>query len=118
MHTLKNSITILSLMLFIVTPLMSQKNDSNKDGDPELARKIARFAPTVLSADTSQLPEKDKLALAKIIAAAKLMDPLFLRQVWSGNAALEKKLIADTSAVGRQRLHYFYINDGPWSRLD
>jgi len=38
--------------------------------------------------------------------------------VWSGNAALEAKLLADKSAVGRQRLHYFYINDGPWSRLD
>src|SRR6185369_17932692 len=56
--------------------------------------------------------------LGKIIAAAKLLDPLFLRQVWSGNDALEKKLQADKSEVGRQRLHYFYINDGPWSRLD
>src|SRR4029078_952244 len=38
--------------------------------------------------------------------------------VWSGNDALEKKLQADKSAAGQQRLHYFYINDGPWSRLD
>ena len=28
------------------------------------------------------------------------------------------KLEADKTAVGRQRLHYFLINDGPWSRLD
>ena len=87
-------------------------------GDPELARKIARFAPTTLTADTSKLPPKDRQALDKIIAAAKLLDPLFLRQVWSGNEALEKKLQADNSTAGRQRLHYFYINDGPWSRLD
>ena len=38
--------------------------------------------------------------------------------MWSGNDALHKKLEADKSAVGRQRLHYFLINDGPWSRLD
>jgi hypothetical protein len=43
---------------------------------------------------------------------------LFLRQVWSGNAALEAKLKADKTPAGHQRLHYFYIMDGPWSRLD
>ncbi len=86
--------------------------------DPELAKKIARFSPTVLTADISQLSPGDRKALTKIIAAAKLMDPLFLRQVWSGNEALKQKLEADNSAAGRQRLHYFLINDGPWSRLD
>jgi hypothetical protein len=89
-----------------------------QDGDPELARKIARFAPTTLTADTSKLPAKDRQALDKIIAAAKLLDPLFLRQVWSGNEALEKKLKAGSPLGSFARLHYFYINDGPWSRLD
>jgi hypothetical protein len=87
-------------------------------GDHELANKIARFAPTTLTADVAKLSAKDRQALEKIIAAAKLLDPLFLRQVWSGNASLEQKLIADRTPVGRERLHYFYINDGPWSRLD
>lgn len=87
-------------------------------GDPELAKKIARFSPTVLTADTSKLSAGDRKALTKIIAAARLLDPLFLRQVWSGNEALKKKLEADKTAAGRQRLHYFLINNGPWSRLD
>src|SRR5215204_3610600 len=100
--------------------LMSSNLTTQKDptGDPELARKIARFAPTTLTADVSKLSPKDRQALDKIIAAAKLLDPLFLRQVWSGNEALEKKLQADKTAAGASRLHYFYINDGPWSRLD
>ena len=38
--------------------------------------------------------------------------------MWSGNEALKQKLEADKSAAGRQRLHYFLINNGPWSRLD
>jgi hypothetical protein len=110
---------ILSLILtmgLITTTLTAQKPEPG--GDPELAKKIARFAPTTLTADVSKLSAKDRQALDKIIAAAKLFDPLFLRQVWTGNDALEKKLMADKSAAGRQRLHYFYINDGPWSRLD
>jgi len=71
-----------------------------------------------MTANTSRLSPKDRLALRKIIAAAKLFDPLFLRQVWSGNDELAKKLSADKSAPGRMLLNYFLINDGPWSRLD
>ena len=117
MTTLRKLLSILFIIALSVTPLISQTKKT-AGGDPELAKKIARFAPTVLTSDTARLNAKDKLALTKIIEAAKLLDPLFLRQVWSGNAALEVKLLADKSAVGRQRLHYFYINDGPWSRLD
>src|SRR5829696_3229876 len=108
------TITVL-IMGLIATTLTGQKPAA---GDPELARKIARFAPTTLTADTAKLTPKDRQALDKIITAAKLLDPLFLRQVWSGNEVLEKKLQADKTPSGRERLHYFYINDGPWSRLD
>ena len=114
MSFLKLSIAIVVTMALLSTTLTGQKQAE----DQELARKIARFSPTTLTADTSKLTPGDKQALAKIIAAAKLFDPLFLRQVWNGNEALEKKLLADNTPAGRQRLHYFYINDGPWSRLD
>jgi hypothetical protein len=46
------------------------------------------------------------------------MDSIYTRQVWSGNAALRKKLEADTSAEGRDVLHYFNINMGPWVKID
>lgn len=107
----------LTLTVALMTTLTAQDRKPG-GGDPELAKKIARFSPTTLTADISKMPPKDRQALEKIIAAAKLLDPLFLRQVWSGNAALEQKLLADKTPAGRQRLHYFYINDGPWSRLD
>jgi peptidase M49-like protein len=94
------------------------KVSESKAPADSLAAKIRRFAPTDLSADTSLLSEGDRKALDKLIEAAKLFDPLFLRQVWSGNEALLKKLEADTSPEGRERLHYFMINKGPWSRLD
>lgn len=84
----------------------------------DLARKIARFAPTQVTASVSGLEPGDQQALVRIIEAAKLLDPLFLRQVWSGNPALESRLAADTSEQGRELSHYFRINKGPWSRLD
>jgi peptidase M49-like protein len=97
---------------------MQRRGTTKAAGDPELAKKIRRFSPTVLTADTSRLSAGDRKALTKIIEAAKLMDSLFLRQVWSGNEALKRKLEADKTVVGRQRLHYFMINKGPWSRID
>src|SRR5689334_3418380 len=113
--TTKRIVCFFITMGLLATTLTGQNKPSN---DAALARKIARFAPTTLTADVSKLTPKDRQALDKIIAAAKLLDPLFLRQVWSGNDALEKKLLADKTPAGRERLHYFYINDGPWSRLD
>jgi len=107
----------LSILCLLAVTVLNAQNPKPA-GNTDLARKIARFAPTTLTADTSKLGAKDKLALQKIIEAAKLLDPLFLRQVWSRNSELEKKLLADKTPAGRQRLHYFYINDGPWSRLD
>jgi hypothetical protein len=86
--------------------------------DASLAAKIRRFAPTALTADTASLAASDRQALQKIIAAAKYFDPLYRRQLWSGNEALRKKLEADKSALGRERLHYYLINAGPWSQLD
>ena len=112
------SLLVLSTLLIANISAMQKHVNEKVVGDPVLAKKIARFAPTTLTANTAKLSARDARALAKIIAAAKLLDPLFLRQVWSGNDALKAKLEADKTAVGRQRLHYFLINDGPWSRLD
>ncbi len=108
-------IVCLVLILTMTTLAYGQKSPP---ADNSLAAKIRRFAPTVMNANTSRLAPNDQKALMKIIAAAKLFDPLYLRQIWSGNEALLKKLQADKSPIGRLRLHYFMINKGPWSQLD
>jgi hypothetical protein len=100
-------------------PTSENKNsDAKMTKDLTLAEKIQRFAPTEITADAAKLAENDRRALDKIIEAAKLMDPIFLRQVWSGNVEMKKQLEADTTPEGKERLHYFKINVGPWSRLD
>jgi hypothetical protein len=84
----------------------------------ELQKKAARFAPTDLGADLSSLSAADRQVVAKLVEASKLVDALFLRQVWFGNEAMLLDLVRDNSAEGRARLHYFLLNKGPWSRLD
>src|SRR6185436_5587035 len=83
-----------------------------------LQQMAARFAPTDISADLSKLSDADRRVLAKLVDASKIIDALFLRQVWAGNDAMLLDLVRDESPAGRARLHYFHINKGPWSRLD
>ena len=78
----------------------------------------ARFAPVDLNVDTSKLSAQDRLALRPLIEAARIIDTIFLRQVWVGNPALQDKLKLDTSPLGRARYDYFWLNKGPWSDLD
>ena len=80
--------------------------------------KAARFAPVDITVDLSAIPAQEQQALARLVDAAKVMDALFLRQVWAGNDALLLDLLKDGSPAGRARLRYFLINKGPWSRLD
>ena len=113
-------VSLLLLMTLLLANIsgMQKRTPKKPAGDPDLAKKISRFAPTTLTANTASLSAGDRQALKKIIEAARLLDPLFLRQVWSGNAGLLKTLEVDQTPIGRQRLNYFLINDGPWSRLD
>ncbi len=88
---------------------------------PEQARleaAAAQYAPTDIGADISRLPAGERQALARLVEAAWVTDGLFLRQVWGGNEGLLMTLLADHSALGRARTHYFLLNKGPWDRLD
>ena len=84
----------------------------------ELNRMAARFAPVNLEVDLSSLSAGDKKALAKLIEAGRIVNHIFMQQFWSGDLALYQKLQLDKSALGRARLHYFWINKGPWSEID
>jgi hypothetical protein len=78
----------------------------------------ARFAPAPLDVDLSSLSAGDKKALAKLVEAGKIVNHIFMQQFWSGDLALYQKLQLDKSALGKARLHYFWINKGPWSEID
>src|SRR5258706_12793191 len=69
------------------------------------------FAPVDLTVDLRKLSVKEKQILRKLVDASKIMDALFLRQVWAGN---ETMLL---SLAGKPQLDGFLLNKGPWDRL-
>jgi len=84
----------------------------------ELKQLSARLAPVDLTADLARLSPAERAALARLVRAAELMDTLFMRQAWAGNETLLLQLAQDSSPLGRERLHAFRQNKGPWLRLD
>jgi hypothetical protein len=84
----------------------------------QLNRMAARFAKTKIQADTSSLDEGDRKALPKLVEAARVLNWIYMDQLWSGNRALYQTLQKDSSPLGKARLHYYWLNKGPWSSLD
>ena len=56
---------------------------------------------SAVAADISALKPNDAKALQKIIEAARLMDEIYLRQVWKNNPLLLNQLKADTTETGK-----------------
>src|SRR5262245_48968190 len=69
---------------------------SSMPSTTELRTMTARFAPVDIGADVSALPETERRALGALVQAARIMDSLFLRQVWSGNDAMLQWLARET----------------------
>src|SRR5471030_2522103 len=84
----------------------------------QLKQMSARFAPITLKYDTSALSAGDRKALPKLVEAARVLNFVFMDQLWSGNRALYEKLQKDATPLGNARRHYFWLNKGPWSDLD
>src|SRR5689334_6838472 len=99
------------------TPAPASSPNTAPSAD-ELNQMAARFAPVRLDVDLSGLSAGDKKALAKLIEAGRTVNHLFMQQFWSGDLALYDKLQLDKTPLGKARLHYFWINKGPWSEID
>src|SRR5438046_1550009 len=111
---------ILLVVLILITTCIAQETPTSiqAPGLDELRRMAARFAPTPLEVNTAGLSAGDRKALVKLIQAARIVNHIFMQQLWSGNLALYQKLQQDKSPLGEARLHYFWINKSPWSEID
>src|SRR5215510_6570499 len=108
---------LLAVLLLMTVSIAQETATTTAPGLDELKQMAARFAPTPLEVNTTGLSERDQKALIKLIQAARILNHIFMKQLWSGNLALYQKLQPDKSALGRARLHYFWINKSPWSEI-
>ncbi len=84
----------------------------------ELSERLARFVPVELTADRSDLDERQQALVRHLIAAGRQIHEVYLRQVWSGNPEMRARLAASGDPGDRERLRLFELMAGPWDRLD
>ncbi len=83
-----------------------------------LKNKINQFAKTEIKYDESLLDAKQKIVVQKLYEASKIMDDIFLEQVYSKNFEIKERLEKSTDPEDKLRLEYFNIMFGPFDRLD
>ncbi|HET7206195.1 MAG TPA: hypothetical protein VFI95_06405 [Terriglobales bacterium] len=116
---MKLAIIVIAIVMVCAATLTAQKTSRGSlPNQAQLEQMASRFAPTPLRAELSELSAGDRQALVKLIQAARIFNPVYMQQLWSGDLALHQRLQKDTSGLGRARLHYFWINKGPWSDID
>lgn len=85
---------------------------------PDIEDRLAALVPMEITADLSVLSAEDRQALDRLVDASRLVDEIFLRQVWTGNPDLRSRL-AELRGPGADAARaYFRVNYGPWDRLD
>src|SRR3954468_2610626 len=90
------------LALFLATVSMAAAAEEMKMPDQaKLAQMTARFAPTELKTDLTKLSPNDRKVLAKLVQASQIVDGIFLRQRWSGNATMLLELAGGQSPEDR-----------------
>jgi len=108
---------VLSVFLLVSTLSLAAPKSAAPD-QAQLQKMAARFAPTKIQVDISGLSAGNRQALAKLIEAARILNDIYMQQLWAGDRALYGRLQNERTPLGRARFHYFWINKSPWDDLD
>ena len=80
--------------------------------------KIKQFATIELKYDENLLDDRQKVVIEKLYFAAKIMDEIFLDQVYAKNKAIQDELSAQNDEQSVAAKQYFDIMFGPFDRLE
>lgn len=102
---------LLTLAAIVVFSGCQQKTEYTTT-DENIQKKVEEFIPVKLSADLSNLSEKEKQMLPILFEAAQVMDNLFWKQTWGD----KEELLKNTKDEYLKK--FILINYGPWERLN
>jgi hypothetical protein len=115
---MKYFMSLICLALIINGCTENQSPQKDSEEIKMIKEKIAKFVPVDIQYDESLLSEREKVVLEKLYRASKIMDELFLEQVYSKNSKIKSELMADNSDEAKVKLELFNIMFGPFDRLE
>lgn len=107
--------TVMAAMLLMMSA--TAWGQAPRGGPMDVKARLKKFAPVRIEVGRGLLDARQRALVGELVAAARIMDELFLRQVWEGNARLRDEL----RAAGKRDaalLDHFRINAGPFDRID
>jgi len=104
-----------TIMTVFVFSGCTQEPFPDRAPDKYVETELNKLAPVALECDLSGLSALDKKTLAKVVEASRVLDDLFLEQVYVDNHAILKKL---ENSGEKDYLDLFKIMFGPWNRID
>ena len=110
----KNLLFIIIISLSLLT---CKENNENKDLE-NMEEKISQYSVTEIKYDKNLLDDNQKIIVEKLYRAAKIIDEIFLDQVYSKNNEIKQDLENSEQPIDKLKLAYFNINFGPFDRLD
>lgn len=113
-----NKILNIAVFIFIVSLISCGQKSNGIERKSMIEQKIRQFSRTELKYDDSILDTRQKLVVEKLYQAAKIMDKIFLDQVYSKNREILNKYTGAKTEEGRFTYYYFKIMFGPFDRLD
>jgi len=118
--TMKYFLFLICAVIILLTGCEPPKSDVTNQSEekPMLNELIAKFSPTELKYDRNTLDERQQKVVEKIYRAAKIMDEIFLDQVYSKNNQIKAELMSKGTEEAKQQLELFDIMFGPFNRLE
>ena len=116
---MKKQVLIYLLLALIAVACSTNKNDNRKEEKIKMMKaKISQFAPYEVKYNPMELTENQREVVKNLYYASKLIDRIFLRQVYAKNLEIEKKLKNSNDELDKLYYEYFKIMFGPFDRLD
>lgn len=109
------------IYLFLCLSILGFKSVAtthSKGRSKDLDEKLKRLKKVKLDASQNALKPSEKKVLEKLIEASKIIDLIYLRQVWEGNPKLQEALSKNQTPEGKRLFFLFKQNMGPWLRLE
>ncbi|BDQ03399.1 peptidase [Ignavibacterium sp.] len=125
---MKKLLVLLSSL--VILSCGEKQNQIKEESQVELLKqKISKFIPVEIQYDENLLSEREKVVLEKLYRASKLIDSIYLDQVYSKNHQIKAELLAKLSdktvvndpeqkAKLNLQLELFNIMFGPFDRLE
>ena len=117
-ETMKYFIALFFLAIITTSCIEKQNPPNDSEEATMLKEKIAKFVPVEIKYDQNLLSERDKVVLDKLYRASKIIDEIFLEQVYSKNDQIKSELMAKNSEEAKLQLELFNIMVGPFDRLE